>query len=300
VSEPEVRVVDPRRGGTGPTLRAYVELTKPRIIELLLTTTIPPMIVAANGWPGWWLVIATLVGGTLSAAGENVINQVIDRDIDGVMGRTRGRPIPTGRVGGTAALVFGMTLGLVGFLWLWATTNLLAASLATVGLLIYVLGYSLFLKRSTTQNIVLGGAAGAIPTLVGWAAVTGSVALPAWIMFAIVFFWTPPHFWALALRYEEDYASAGVPMLPVVVGRQMTVGHMAVYSIVTVGVSFLLYPAVPMAWIYLTAAVLLGGWLVVGALRLRRDAGLAMKYFGVTNVYLAGIFLAIALDVLFL
>jgi protoheme IX farnesyltransferase len=300
VSEPEVRVVDPRRGGTGPTLRAYVELTKPRIIELLLTTTIPPMIVAANGWPGWWLVIATLVGGTLSAAGANVINQVIDRDIDGVMGRTRGRPIPTGRVGGTAALVFGMTLGLVGFLWLWATTNLLAASLATVGLLIYVLGYSLFLKRSTTQNIVLGGAAGAIPTLVGWAAVTGSVALPAWIMFAIVFFWTPPHFWALALRYEEDYASAGVPMLPVVVGRQMTVGHMAVYSIVTVGVSFLLYPAVPMAWIYLTAAVLLGGWLVVGALRLRRDAGLAMKYFGVTNVYLAGIFLAIALDVLFL
>jgi protoheme IX farnesyltransferase len=240
------------------------------------------------------------VGGTLSAAGANVINQVIDRDIDGVMGRTRGRPIPTGRVGGTAALVFGMTLGLVGFLWLWATTNLLAASLATVGLLIYVLGYSLFLKRSTTQNIVLGGAAGAIPTLVGWAAVTGSVALPAWIMFAIVFFWTPPHFWALALRYEEDYASAGVPMLPVVVGRQMTVGHMAVYSIVTVGVSFLLYPAVPMAWIYLTAAVLLGGWLVVGALRLRRDAGLAMKYFGVTNVYLAGIFLAIALDVLFL
>jgi protoheme IX farnesyltransferase len=300
VSEPEVRVVDPRRGGTGPTLRAYVELTKPRIIELLLTTTIPPMIVAANGWPGWWLVIATLVGGTLSAAGATVINQVIDRDIDGVMGRTRGRPIPTGRVGGTAALVFGMTLGLVGFLWLWATTNLLAASLATVGLLIYVLGYSLFLKRSTTQNIVLGGAAGAIPTLVGWAAVTGSVALPAWIMFAIVFFWTPPHFWALALRYEEDYASAGVPMLPVVVGRQMTVGHMAVYSIVTVGVSFLLYPAVPMAWIYLTAAVLLGGWLVVGALRLRRDAGLAMKYFGVTNVYLAGIFLAIALDVLFL
>ncbi len=300
MSEPEVRVVDPRRGGTGPTLRAYVELTKPRIIELLLTTTIPPMIVAANGWPGWWLVIATLVGGTLSAAGANVINQVIDRDIDGVMGRTRGRPIPTGRVGGTAALVFGMTLGLVGFLWLWATTNLLAASLATVGLLIYVLGYSLFLKRSTTQNIVLGGAAGAIPTLVGWAAVTGSVALPAWIMFAIVFFWTPPHFWALALRYEEDYASAGVPMLPVVVGRQMTVGHMAVYSIVTVGVSFLLYPAVPMAWIYLTAAVLLGGWLVVGALRLRRDAGLAMKYFGVTNVYLAGIFLAIALDVLFL
>lgn len=300
MSVPEVRVVDPRREGVGATLRAYLELTKPRIIELLLTTTIPPMIVAADGWPGWWLVIATLVGGTLSAAGANVINQVIDRDIDGVMGRTRGRPIPTGRVGNRAALVFGVTLGLFGFLWLWATTNLLAAALATVGLLVYVLVYSLLLKRSTTQNIVLGGAAGAIPTLVGWAAVTGSLALPAWIMFAIVFFWTPPHFWALALRYEDDYASAGVPMLPVVVGRRMTVGHIAVYSVVTVGVSFLLYPAVPMAWIYLTAALLLGGWLIVGALRLRRDADLAMKYFGVTNVYLAGIFLAIALDVLFL
>jgi protoheme IX farnesyltransferase len=298
MSVPEVRVVDPRRGGPGATLRAYIQLTKPRIIELLLTTTIPPMIVAAAGWPGWWLVVATLVGGTLSAGGANTINQVIDRDIDSVMARTRGRPIPTGRISPTAAFVFGVVLGLAGFAWLWVTTNLLAAALSTAGLLVYVLAYSLYLKRSTTQNIVIGGAAGAFPTLVGWAAVTGELALPAWIMFAIVFFWTPPHFWALALRYQEDYAAAEVPMLPVVVGSAVTVDHILLYSFVTVGVSLLLYPAAPMGWIYLAAALLLGLWLIVGAVRLRRDADRAMKYFTVTNGYLAGIFLAIALDAL--
>jgi len=296
MSNVQARVVDPRRGGPGATVRAYIQLTKPRIVELLLTTTIPPMIVAAGGWPGWWLVVATLVGGTLSAAGANVINQVIDQDIDRVMGRTRGRPLPTQRIQPPAALAFGIGLGIAGFVWLWATTNLTAAVLATTGLLVYVFGYSLYLKRSTTQNIVIGGAAGAIPALVGWAAVTGSLALPAWIMFAIVFFWTPPHFWALALRYQDDYAEAGVPMLPVVVGWRMTVGHIFVYSVVTVGVSLLLYPAVPMGWIYLTAAVLLGLALIVGAARLRRDPDLAMRYFTVTNLYLAGVFLAIAVD----
>ncbi|HEY5727125.1 MAG TPA: heme o synthase, partial [Acidimicrobiia bacterium] len=215
----EARITDPRAVVTaGDRVRAYVELTKPRIIELLLITTVPAMIVAAEGWPGLGLIMATLVGGTLSAAGANTLNQVLDRDIDRVMRRTASRPLPTDRVTPGHAVVFGMALGIAGFAWLWATTNLLAAVLSTAGLAFYVLVYTMWLKRTTTQNIVIGGAAGAVPPLVGWAAVTGSLALPAWFMFAIVFYWTPPHFWALSLRYRDDYAAAGVPMMPVVVG----------------------------------------------------------------------------------
>ncbi len=289
-----VTITDPRAGGRGPTVRAYIELTKPRIIELLLTTTVPPMIVAAAGWPGWWLAVATLIGGTLSAAGANAINQVLDADIDAVMRRTRGRPIPSQRVEGRHALIFGAALGVLGFAWLWATTNLLAASLSSAGLLFYVFPYTLYLKRSTTQNIVIGGAAGGVPVLVGWAAVSGSLALPAWVMFAIVFFWTPPHFWALALRYEDDYRAAAIPMLPVVVGRETTLDHIALYSLVTAGVSLLLVPW--MGWIYLSAAVVLGAVLIGGAMRLRSHPQEAMRYFTATNVYLAGLFLAIAVD----
>ena len=197
-------------------LSAYVQLTKPRIVELLLITTVPAMIAAAGGWPGLWLVVATLIGGTLSAAGANTINCVVDRDIDAIMRRTRSRPLPAGRVRPGPALLFGVGLGVAGFLWLWATTNLLAATLSTSALLFYVLVYTMFLKRTSPQNIVIGGAAGAVPALVGWAAVSNSLAAPAWVMFAIIFLWTPPHFWALSLRYEDDYRAAGVPMLPVV------------------------------------------------------------------------------------
>ncbi len=289
-----VTIVDPRTSGPGGTVRAFVELTKPRIIELLLTTTLPAMIVAADGWPGWWLAIATLIGGTLSAAGANVVNQVVDSDIDAVMRRTRGRPIPSGRVGPRNALVFGIALGAGGFVWLWATTNLLAAVLSTAGLFFYLYAYTLVLKRSTPQNIVLGGAAGAVPVLVGWAAVTGTLAVPAWVMFAIVFFWTPPHFWALALRWEDDYRTAGIPMLPVVAGTKRTTDHIVLYSLVTAGMSLLLVPW--MGWLYFVSAIVLGALLIGGAVRLRSQPAEAMRYFTVTNAYLAGLFLAIAVD----
>ena len=293
-----VKITDPRAGGAGATLLAYVELTKLRIIELLLTTTLPAMILAAEGWPGWWLAVATLIGGTLSAAGANVINQVMDADIDRIMRRTRGRPIPTGRVAPRHALLFGVGLGVAGFVWLAATTNLLAASLSTAGLLFYVFVYTALLKRTTKQNIVIGGAAGAVPVLVGWAAVTGTLAVPAWVMFGIVFFWTPPHFWALALRWEDDYRAAGVPMLPVVVGVPKTLNQIAVYSVVTAGVSLLLVPW--MGWIYFIAAVTLGSMLIAGAFGLRLRPERAMRFFTATNIYLAGVFLAIALDALVL
>ena len=293
-----VRITDPREPSVTGTVRAYVELTKPRIIELLLTTTLPAMVLAADGWPGWWLAIATLIGGTLSAAGANVINQVMDSDIDRVMRRTRGRPIPTHRVGEQAAMVFGIILGIMGFVWLLVTTNLLAASLSTIALLFYVVIYTLFLKRTSTQNIVIGGAAGAIPPLVGWAAVTGSLSVPAWVLFGIIFFWTPPHFWALALRYDEDYQGAGVPKLPGIVGTAMTANHIVLYSFLTVGVSLLLAPW--LGWIYLAAVVVLGAWLIAGAFHLRANSGMAMRYFTATNGYLAGIFLALAIDVLVL
>ena len=293
-----VRATDPQRPEIGATLNAYVQLTKPRIIELLLTTTVPAMILAARGWPGWWLVAATLIGGTLSAAGANAINQVLDSDIDRLMSRTQGRPLPTDRMGNRAAMTFGIALGILGFVWLLVTTNLLAAALSTAGLLFYVFVYTMLLKRSTTQNIVIGGAAGAVPPLVGWVAVTGSLSVPAWILFAMVFFWTPTHFWALAIRYKDDYEAAGVPMLPGVVGVKMTADHIMFHSFVTVGVALLLVPWI--GWIYLVAVVALGAWLIAGAFHLRSHLDAAFRYFKATNGYLAGVFLAIAIDVLVL
>jgi len=293
-----VRIVDPHRPGRGTRLRDYVRLTKPRIIELLLTTTLPAMVVAGGGWPGWWPAVAALIGGSLSAAGANTINQVIDADIDRMMRRTRSRPIAAGRVAVRPALLYGVALGTAGFVWLFVTTNLLAAVLSTAGLLLYVFVYSLFLKRTTTQNIVIGGAAGAVPPLVGWAVVDDALALPAWILFAVVFLWTPPHFWALALRYRDDYERAAVPMLPVVVGTEMTVGHIALYSVATVGVSLLLAPWV--GWVYLTSVVVLGAWFIGGAFALHSEPHRAMRYFTATNGYLAGVFLAAAVDVLVL
>jgi len=283
----------------GATVRAYVELTKPRIIELLLTTTVPAMILAAQGWPGTWLVIATLIGGTLSAGGANTINQVADADIDRVMNRTKSRPLPTDRISARNALFFGAALGVLGFVWLLVTVNLLAAVLTTLGLLFYVFVYTLLLKRSSAQNIVVGGAAGAVPALVGWAAVTGSLALPAWVMFAIIFFWTPPHFWALAIRYREDYAAASVPMLPVVVGDRRTLDHIVAYSAVLVGTSFLLIPTGVVGLPYTLVAVILGAGVMAASLWLRHHHDQAIRYFLASNVYLAALFAAMAVDGLF-
>ena len=302
MSVPQVRITDPHAvplSGLG-RVKAYVELTKPRIIELLLITTVPAMVVAAGRWPSTWLVLATLVGGTLSAGGANAINNVIDRDIDQIMRRTKGRPIPTSRIKPRAALAFGAALGIAGFLWLWVTANLLAAVLSTAGLLFYVFVYTMILKRTTTQNIVVGGAAGSVPALVGWAAVTGEVAAAAWVMFAIIFFWTPPHFWALALRYEDDYAVAGVPMLPVVVGRARTMEQIELYTIVLVGVSLLLYPTGAVGWVYLVAAAALGGWLYQAARRLHRRPGESMRFFGFSDLYLAALFIMMAVDAIVL
>lgn len=284
------------RGTFGSRVKAYVELTKPRIIELLLITTIPAMVVAAQGWPGWRLVALVLIGGSLSAGGANVINQVHDRDIDRIMNRTAGRPIPTGRVSPKAATRFGLTLGLAGFVVLTVGSTLLAGVLSLVAFGFYVLVYTMLLKRSTTQNIVIGGAAGAVPALIGWAAVTGGLATAPWVMFAIVLYWTPPHFWALSIKYEEDYRRAEIPMLSVVSGIEMTFREIVWYSVMTVGVSLMLIPVAQLGWIYAAIAVVLGIWMVIAALRLRSDRTRAMRFFGFTNLYLAGVFMVMMVD----
>ena len=280
----------------GGRMRAVVELTKPRIIELLLVTTVPAMVVAAGGWPSTTLVIATVLGGTLSAAGANALNNVIDRDIDVMMERTQRRPIPTHRLTNATAAVIGVGLGVAGFVLLATAVNVLAAVLATAALVFYVGVYTLLLKRSTPENIVIGGAAGAVPALVGWAAVTGTVELPAWLMFGIVFAWTPPHFWALAMRFRDDYERAGVPMLPVVAGVDVTRRRMVIYSVVTVALSLALIWASDLGAIYAVTAVVLGGWFVWGAWRLWRHPDQAMRYFKESVYYLGLLFVAMAVD----
>ena len=277
---------------------AYFALTKPRIIELLLITTVPSMVLAAGGWPDTWLVVATLIGGSLSAGGANSLNSYIDRDIDEVMRRTRQRPLAQHEVPPANALVFGVVLGLAGFAWLWWAANLLAAVLSTAALLFYVFVYTILLKRTTTQNIVIGGAAGAAPVLVGWAAVTGNVGIEAWVLFLVVFYWTPPHFWALAIRYKDDYAAAQIPMLPAVAGVEVTTKRMLLYTGLMVGVSLALVPLGSMGWIYLIAAVLLGGWFIWDTWRVYRDPSRAMKLFTTSTVYLSALFAAVMLDVL--
>jgi len=279
---------------------AYLALTKPRIVLLLLITTVPAMILARRGLPSMWVIVATLFGGTLSAGGANAINQYVDRDIDEVMSRTRRRPLPAHTIEPRRALAFGVTLGVVGFAWLVLLVNLPAALLSASALLFYVFVYTLWLKRSTPQNIVIGGAAGAAPALVGWAAVTGRVEWPAVVLFAIVFVWTPPHFWALSLRYRRDYAAAGVPMLPVVAGDEVTVRQILVYSWVLVGVSLVLWPVARTGLIYPAAAVALGGIFLARAmhLRARRTTAAAMSLFRFSIAYLALLFGAVALDTL--
>ena len=293
-------ITDPAAAGVSARFKAasYFALTKPRIIELLLITTVPSMVLAAGRWPGVWPVLTTLIGGSLSAGGANALNSYVDRDIDQIMKRDRSRPLARHEVPPSNALVLGVALGVAGFAWLWATTNLLAATIATAALLFYVFVYTLKLKRTSTQNIVIGGAAGAAPTLVGWAAVTGSLDLPAWVLFLVVFYWTPPHFWALAIRYRDDYEKAGVPMLPVVAGVEATTRKMLLYTGLMVGISLLLVPVAGMRWIYLGAAIALGAWFLWDTWRVFRRPEDAMRLFTTSTVYLAALFGAVMLDVL--
>ncbi|HUH08782.1 MAG TPA: heme o synthase [Egibacteraceae bacterium] len=282
----------------GSVLRAYVGLTKPRIIELLLVTTVPTMIVAERGFPPLWLVIATLVGGSLAAASANTMNSYLDADIDRMMGRTSRRPLPRDQVPRLNALRFGVVLGVISFAWLALTVNLLSAILATAAILFYVLVYTVGLKRRSVQNIVIGGAAGCVPVLVGWAAVTGEVGLPALMLFAIVFAWTPPHFWALSLKYAEDYARARVPMLPVVAGPLETTRQILLYTVLLVALTLMFGPIGGMGLLYLIAAVVLGGIFIYLAARLLRDRSpaRAMAVFRYSITYLGLLFAAMAAD----
>ena len=294
--------VRPRAEAPASTLRTYIALTKPRIIELLLVTTVPTMVLAERGIPSIWLMTATVVGGTLAAGGANVINQYIDRDIDDVMRRTRHRPLPAQAVTPSRALAFGIGLSIFSFAFLTLTVNLLAALLAASAIGFYVFVYTMWLKRSSPQNIVIGGAAGCVPVLVGWAAVTGTVEVPALVLFAIVFYWTPPHFWALALRFKGDYAAAGVPMLPVVRGEAETARQIVLYSVLLVAVSLLLFPAAGMGIIYLASAIGLGAAFVWYAVRLVRDGQngkAAIRLFRFSISYLTLLFMAVAADALF-
>jgi heme o synthase len=299
----DVRLAEPARRGAGPidTVRAYIALTKPRIIELLLVTTVPTMVLAEGGLPSLGLVVAVVVGGTLAAGGANAINMYVDRDIDDVMRRTRHRPLPRHAVEPSRALAFGLALSVAAFAFLTITVNLLSAILALSATAFYVFVYTMWLKRSTPRNIVIGGAAGCVPVLVAWSAVTGEIGLPALVLFAIVFYWTPPHFWALALRYRGDYAAANVPMLPVVRGEAETARQIVLYSVALVAVSLLLLPAAGMGWIYLVAAVVLGVAFLASALRLRADAGsgrAAIGLFRHSISYLTLLFAAVAADAL--
>jgi heme o synthase len=279
---------------------AYVALTKPRIIELLLVTTLPTMIVARRGIPSVALMAATLVGGTLAAGGANAINMFVDRDIDKVMHRTRNRPLVTGAMAPRNALIFAVSLEVLAFAELWAWVNLLSAVLAVSATLFYVFVYTLWLKRRSSQNIVIGGAAGAVPVLVGWAAVTDHLAWSPVVLFAIIFVWTPPHFWALAFKYKEDYQAAEVPMLPAVATFARTAREILVYSVLLVGVTLLLAPVASLGVIYVASASLLGLVFVGLAARLRWRATpkAAMQLFSYSITYLTLLFVLMAVDIL--
>ena len=311
---------DPPSGGLAPadqsrrasgSIRAYIALTKPRIIELLLVTTVPAMVLATREVPGialghWaWLTVWTLVGGTLAAGSANAINCYLDRDIDELMTRTRRRPLPAHEVDPERAVVFGLALGAVSFVVLAWFVNLLAAFLAMLAIAFYVVVYTILMKRTTPQNIVIGGAAGALPPVIGWTAVTGNIGIPALLLFAIVFYWTPPHFWALSLRIRKDYAAAGVPMLPVVRGVPETTRQIGLYAILMVAISLVLWAVARMGWIYLGAAVILGAIFLRQAWALWRQgtsdegstAG-AIRLYKYSISYLTLLFAAVAVDAL--
>nr|WP_146841193.1 heme o synthase [Cellulomonas composti] len=282
----------------------FVVLTKPRVIELLLVTTIPTMILAADGWPSPGLVLATLVGGAAAAGSANTLNCYIDRDIDKVMNRTRRRPTVTGAVSPGAALTSGLVLGVASLLWLGLLVNWVSALLAAGAILIYVVGYTMILKRRTPQNIVWGGAAGCMPVLIGWSAVTGDVGWPAVLLFGVIFFWTPPHYWPLSMKFRSDYAAAGVPMLPVVAKDTKVAREMIAYTLAMIACSLLLIPAAGMTWVYAVVASALGGWFLWACISLLRRAEdpargklRAMNVFHASITYLTLLSVAISVDV---
>ncbi|MEZ5143073.1 MAG: heme o synthase [Acidimicrobiales bacterium] len=289
---------------------AYVALTKPRIIELLLVTTVPTMVVAqaqltpaGDVWarlPSGWLVVATVLGGTFAAGGANAINMYVDRDIDARMRRTQNRPLVTGVLRPRNALVFAVGLEVVAFAWMWVLVNPLSAVLAVSACLFYVFVYTLWLKRTSTQNIVIGGAAGAVPVLIGWSSVTGSLGWPPLVLFGVIFFWTPPHFWALAIKYKDDYAAADVPMLPTVASHTHTANRILGYTLVVWALSLVFAPVADMGLLYLGAAVVLGAlftWMAV-EVKLTEAPRKAMRLFTFSITYITLLFAAMAVDAL--
>ena len=290
----------PMKSGSLNKLRIYVMLTKPRVIELLLVTTLPSMILAEGGLPSLGLMLSVLLGGALAAGGANTVNCYIERDRDQIMKRTHGRPLPMGEVSPKAALIFGLTLEVIAFIWLSLTANVLSAALALSAMLFYIFVYTIWLKPRSPQNIVIGGAAGAVPALVGWAAVTGSLAIAPWLLFVIIFLWTPPHFWALAVRYRDDYAKAGIPMLPVVKGLKVAGQQIFIYSILVAIASLSLQLTGTVGWIYTASALVLSSLFVGLAFRLMRGMTpeSAIKFFMFSNTYLAILFAMVAVDVL--
>lgn len=285
-------------------LAAYLALTKPRVIELLLVTTLPTMILAQGGFPSLGLVLATLVGGAAAAGSANVLNCYLDRDIDQVMNRTKRRPTATGEISPRAALIFGLALGVGSLTWLWFVVNPASAWLTAAAILIYVVGYTMILKRRTPQNIVWGGAAGCMPVLIGWSAVTGGVSWTPLVLFGVIFFWTPPHYWPLSMKFRNDYAAAGVPMLPVVAKDAKVAREMIAYTIAMIACTLVLVPVAGMTWVYAVVAAGLGAWFLWSCVTLLRRANdpargklRAMTVFHGSITYLTLLSVAIAVDV---
>ncbi len=283
---------------------AYVALTKPRVIELLLVTTVPTMILAEGGMPSWWLILATLLGGAAAAGSANAFNCYLDRDIDEVMNRTKRRPLVTGAVTPGAALVFATALGVMALAWFALVVNVVSALLTFAAIAIYVVGYTMILKRRTPQNIVWGGIAGCMPVFIGWSAVTGGLAWSAVALFGVIFFWTPPHYWPLSIKFKQDYAKAGVPMLPVVADDKRVAREMVIYTAAMIACSLALVPLSGMTWAYAVVAAALGAWFGASTLTMLRRAANpargklgAMKVFHASITYLTLLFLAIAVDV---
>jgi len=281
-------------------IAGYVALTKPRIIELLLITTVPTMVVANQGIPSGWLILNTIIGGAFAAGGANAINMYVDRDIDALMERTKNRPLVTGLIKPRNGLIFAIGLEIVAFVWLWYWVNLLTAALGVAACLFYVFVYTLWLKRTSKSNIVIGGAAGAVPVLIGWTAVTDSLSWAPIVLFAVMFYWTPPHFWALAIKYKDDYAAADVPMLPSVVSLHKTATRILLYTLLLWGLTLVFSPVAGMGALYLGSAIVLGAaftWFAVKLLR-EPNAKAAMKVFTYSITYITLLFGAMAVDVL--
>jgi len=278
---------------------AFVALTKPRIIELLLVSTVPTMVVAQRGLPSVWLMIWTVVGGTLAAGGANAYNMYVDRDIDALMERTKGRPLVTGEVGPSEALVFATVLEVAAFGLLWSAVNLLSAVLAASACAFYVIVYTIWLKRTSKQNIVIGGAAGAVPVLIGWSAVTNSIGIEALVLFALMFMWTPPHFWALAIKYADDYRAADIPMLPAVAAPRTTANQMILYTVPVAVLGVVFGLVADLGWLYLIVSAVSGAVFLWHTVTLRNDlsVGRAMKVFSYSITYVTLVFAAMAVDI---